>query len=318
MATGAPPRKRAKSGALGAFRESRWFVLVWLVPVLAVVAVGAVLLARWLRTLTAVADFIATYPGEYALPEWAPIGIPAWIGWQHFFNAFLLVLIIRSGWQVRQTKRPPAFWTRHNRGILRTKRQPRKMSLHLWWHLTLDALWLLNGIVFVVLLFATGHWVRIVPTSWEVFPNALSAGIQYVSFDWPTENGWVNYNSLQQLTYFLTVFVAAPLAAITGARMSELWPPDSRLNRVYKVEWARALHFPVMLYFVLFIIVHVTLVLATGALRNLNHMYAANDGDSWWGAGIFALSLAVMAGAVVAAQPVVLRPIAALMGKVSR
>ena len=34
------------------------------------------------------------------------------------------------------------------------------------------------------------------------------------------------------------------------------------------------MHFPVMLYFVAFTVVHVALVFATGALRNLNHMYA--------------------------------------------
>lgn len=50
------------------------------------------------------------------------------------------------------------------------------------------------------------------------------------------------------------------------------------------------MHFPVMVYFVLFIVVHVALVFATGALRNLNHMYASlgsTDGmryaDNWTG-----------------------------------
>ena len=45
------------------------------------------------------------------------------------------------------------------------------IGLARWWHLGIDALWLLNGVVFYVLLFATGQWRRIVPTSWEVFPT---------------------------------------------------------------------------------------------------------------------------------------------------
>ena len=57
------------------------------------------------------------------------------------------------------------------------------------------------GLIDCVLLFVTGQWMRVIPTSWEVFPNALSAALQYVSLDWPTENGWVNYNGLQQLAY---------------------------------------------------------------------------------------------------------------------
>jgi hypothetical protein len=128
----------------------------------------------------------------------------------------------------------------------------------------------------------------------------------------------VNYNSLQQLMYFTVVFVAAPLAAITGLRMSEWWPKDAdRLNRLYPAPVARAIHFPTMLFFVLFVIVHVTLVFATGALRNLNHMFAASDTVSWVGFAWFAGGLVVAVAAVVAARPLVIAPIASLVGKVS-
>ncbi|WP_218157734.1 hypothetical protein [Saccharopolyspora shandongensis] len=34
---------------------------------------------------------------------------------------------------------------------------------------------------------------------------------------WPTENGWVHYNALQQLAYFTTVFVAAALPELPRA-----------------------------------------------------------------------------------------------------
>jgi thiosulfate reductase cytochrome b subunit len=271
----------------------------------------AVLAVRWLLSTPWGVDFLATYPGEYHLPEGAPVGLPAWLGWQHFFNVFLMVLIIRSGLRVRTEKRPTVFWSPRTNA-------KRKISLALWFHQSLDILWLVNGVVFVVLLFVTGQWMRIIPTSWEVFPNALSAGLQYVSLDWPTENGWVNYNSLQQLAYFATVFLAAPLAAITGVRMSGVWPKNATgLNKAYPVEWARAVHFPVMVYFVLFIFVHVVLVFATGALRNLNHMYAAQDAVNWVGFWIFALSMVVIAAAWIAARPLVLAPIARLFGKVS-
>ena len=275
------------------------------------VAALVVLLARWVVDLDAVSGFLTRYPGKYALPEAAPTGLPAWIGWQHFFNMFLIVLIIRSGLRVRLEKRPSAYWTpRWN--------SQRKISLELWFHQSLDILWLLNGVVFVVLLFATGHWMRIVPTSWEVFPNALSAGLQYLSLDWPTESGWANYNGLQQLAYFTTVFIAAPLAIISGVRMSGVWPKSAqRLNKLYPVEWARAVHFPVMLYFVAFIIGHVAMVFATGALRNLNHMYAAQDAVNWTGFWIFAGSLVVVAAAWVASRPLVLAPIAGIFGRVS-
>ena len=281
---------------------------------LIILAAAAVPLVRWLVGLPSMQDFLATYPGETPLPDGAPQGIPGWLAWQHFFNTFFMVLIIRTGWQVRTDKRPGLFWTpRFSKG------ESGKISLSLWFHQSLDVVWLVNGVIFVVLLFATGQWTRVVPTSWEIFPNAISAGLQYVSLEWPTENGWVNYNSLQVLAYFVTIFIAAPLAAISGVRMSGFWPSRStRLNRAYPIEWARAIHFPVMLYFVVFIIVHVALVLATGALRNLNHMYGGQDAVNWIGFWIFLGSLALIAAVWIAARPIVLAPIARLTGKVSR
>ncbi|MFB7249950.1 cytochrome b/b6 domain-containing protein [Microbacterium sp. NPDC056234] len=278
---------------------------------LGILGIAAIAFVRTILSTPVMIDFLAAFPGEYHLPEGTRPGIPGWVGWQHFFNMFLMVLIIRTGLTVRTEKRPTVFWT--------SRRNPKnKISLTLWLHQALDVLWLVNGVIFVVLLFTTGHWVRVVPTSWEVFPNALSAGLQYVSLDWPTENGWTNYNSLQQLAYFATIFIAAPVATITGVRMSGIWPKNAEtLNRAYPVEWARAVHFPVMLYFIAFIVVHVILVMATGALRNLNHMYASQDLVSWTGAWVFIGSLAVIAIGWFAARPLIVAPIAKGFGNVS-
>lgn len=299
--------------------SSRWFTLVWATSVAVVVLLAVVLLAKWLRQLPAVESFMVDFPGQSALPNGAPVGFPAWLGWQHFFNVFFLVLIIRTGWLVRTVTRPSAHWIRDNGRFIRTKNPPSKISLNLWFHLSLDALWVANGLVLYVLLFSTGQWTRVVPTNWDVFPNALSTAIQYVSLNWPTDNGWVNYNSLQVLAYFTTLFIAAPLAIATGLRLSPAWPKgDSWITRVYPITLARAIHLPVMLYFVLFTVVHVTLVMATGALRNLNHIYATRDDDSWVGFWIFAISILIVIIAWVAARPVVLRAIASLTGKVSR
>tara|TARA_Y100000114_G_scaffold105288_1_gene98573 strand:+ start:10337 stop:11473 length:1137 start_codon:yes stop_codon:yes gene_type:complete len=303
---------RPEPARIGPFTKAQWAGTVIVGGLGLLFAAGmAVLAVRWLLSLDGMQDFLAAYPGEYHLPEGAPVGFPAWLGWQHFFNVFLMVLIIRTGLTIRTEQRPSVFWAPRNK--------PKgKVSLTIWFHQSLDILWIVNGAIFVVLLFVTGQWMRIVPTSWEVFPNALSAALQYVSLDWPTENGWVNYNSLQQLAYFTTVFIAAPLAIITGVRMSGIWPKNAKaLNKAYPVEWARKVHFPVMLYFVVFIIIHVILVFATGALRNLNHMYAATDADNWVGFWLFVLSLVVIAGAWVAARPLVLAPIARLFGTVS-
>ncbi|WP_311245467.1 cytochrome b/b6 domain-containing protein [Microbacterium sp. WCS2018Hpa-23] len=293
-----PPWTQAIAGLLGA-------------AALGILAAAAVAFVRALLSFPFMQDFLAAFPGEYTPAIAVEPGFAPWVNWAHFFNVFLMVLIIRSGLRIRNEKRPTAFWT--------PRGDPKgKVSLTIWFHQALDILWLVNGVIFVVLLFVTGHWVRIVPTSWEVIPNALSAALQYVSFDWPTEHGWVNYNSLQQLAYFVTVFIAAPLAAATGFRMSGMWPKKAeRLSKAYPIEWARALHFPVMIYFVVFIIGHVALVFLTGFLRNLNHMYASSDAVGWTGFWVFVASLVVIALGWVAARPLVIAPIAKLFGSVS-
>lgn len=316
----ASPRSTVASPALRDYSPVQLLGSAAVLGVFALALVGiAVLLARFVLAIGPGREFLAAFPGEYALPASAPVGLPAWLNWSHFLNSFFLLLIIRTGWQVRREKRPSAFWSP------RTNKK-RRISLALWFHQALDILWIANGVIFVVLLFVTGQWMRIVPTSWEVFPNALSAALQYASLDWPTENGWVNYNSLQQLSYFAITFVAAPLAIVSGVRLSGVWPKDAeKLNRLYPVEWARKVHFPTMLFFVAFIVVHVALVLATGALRNLNHMYAARgsvDPEAFTsdptGLLIFAASLVVMAAAWIAARPAVLVPIARLFGEVKQ
>ena len=107
--------------------------------------------------------------------------------------------------------------------------------------------------------------------------------------------------------------------------MSGLWPSRAkRLSRIFSIERARAVHFPVMVYFVAFIVVHVALVASTGVLRNLNHMYAARGSTNpdtyaqdWTGFWIFILSVIAIIGAWMAARPSIITPVARLTGRVT-
>ncbi|MDY5784718.1 cytochrome b/b6 domain-containing protein [Corynebacterium sp.] len=266
-----------------------------------------VLLARFVLSSTWGSEFVATYDGLQPLPENAPVGLPAWLNWAHFFNMFLMTLIVKTGIQVRGERRPAAYWT--------PKGNPRgKISLTLWLHLMLDVAWLVLGAVFYVLLFTTGQWMRIVPTSWETIPHAISAGLQYAALDWPTEDPWVHYNALQELSYFAVVFIAAPIAAVSGLRMSPWWPKNWTF---FPVALARRLHFPTMVFFLVFIVVHVLLVISTGLQRNLNAMFAATNSDSVAGIWFFMAALAAIALAWWAARPAIVAPLARLTGTVS-
>ncbi|RAN72394.1 hypothetical protein B5P43_32770 [Bacillus sp. SRB_336] len=319
--TSSPAGPTAAPVAASSKKERRaWVRPVAITSSLVVLGLIVVLGARWLRTLEAVQEFIAVYDGHSAQPDSAPVGIPWWLGWQHFLNMFFIVLIIRTGLAVRTERKPPAYWTaKKNSFFSPSWNTPKKVSLSQWLHQGLDVLWVANGLVFIVLLFATGHWMRIVPTSWDVFPNMLSGAIQYASLDWPAEKGWVYYNALQVMAYCTTVFIAAPLAVISGIRLSTWWPQKAeRLTKAYPVEWARAVHLPVMLYFVAFTVVHVFLVFFTGALVNLNHMYTSRDVVDWWGLVIFLGSVIVIAAAWFLSQPLFTAPIAKKTGTVTK
>lgn len=307
-------KKKKKKGKKGASFDPKSLIKpgIWagIAIIVAAILVG---IAIWLRTLPGVQDFIEQYPGEYELPASAPVGFPAWLNWQHFLNMFFMLLIVRSGIVIHNTVKPDSFWTRGNTKL---------PMIHLI-HFTFDLLWLLNGVVFFILLFATGQWMRLVPTSWEVFPNAVSAGIQYASLNWPIEDGWVNYNGLQQLAYFFTVFIAAPLAFLTGIRMAEFWPIKGKFNDIYRVEHAAKLHFPIMLYFVGFTVVHVFLVFASaivsgrGPFGNISHMFAAAPDKPILGFILLVVAILVMAAAWVLVRPIFVAPVAGKFGNVT-
>jgi thiosulfate reductase cytochrome b subunit len=288
-------------------------LLAMTVTALGAIALSAIALV--LRAQPSVQDFLVRYPGVITPPLDAPVGIPVWLNVTHFLNMLFLMLIIRTALSIRSKKRPPAFVT-PRRGAF--GQPPRRIGINVWLHNTVDVLWMLNGVAYVVLLFTTGQWVRIVPTTWDVIPNALSAAIQYLTFTWPVENPWVAYNSLQTLSYFGVVFVLAPLAILTGVRLSSAWPLDApRLNRVLPEKPIRFLHNIVLFAFMAFIVVHVSLVLFTGAVLNLNVMFAARNDLSFVGTIIFIAALAVLTGVWFALTDSVQKELARLTGEVT-
>jgi sulfoxide reductase catalytic subunit YedY len=316
--------------------RSRWFNLLWLLPIGFVLLIVGVASAKGLRNVGSVERFIVQHRGVVdsgAGPQTA--ALPIWIGVQHFFNLFLLIFIIRSGIQIF-SDHPRLYWTRHStpgrdwfrvqkpvpEDPLWTAKQDsislpgqvglpgirHSIGLARWWHLGIDTLWLANGIVFYVLLFTTGEWRRLIPRSWSVFPNAVSVGIQYLSLSWPTESTGGSYNSLQLFAYFITIFLAAPLAFLTGLGMSPaLSTRFTQISSVLSIQAARSLHFLVLVWFLFFITLHVALVFTTGLLHNLNHVYASRSDSSWAGFWIFAASMVIVVVGWVAATPFTFR-----------
>ena len=106
----------------------------------------------------------------------------------------------------------------------------------------------------------------------------------------------------------MTVFIAAPAALVSGLGMSPaLSTRFKRLSKVFSIQVARSLHFLVLVWFLSFIVMHVTMVVATGLLRTLNHMFAARDDNGWVGFVVFAVAMVLCVSCWVAATPFTLR-----------
>jgi len=278
----------------------RWINVLWAIPLAVVFLILAIAVAQQLRTFPAVQEFIRRYPGDTSSSP-VTTGFPFWLRAQHFLNSFFMLFIIRAGIQIladhprlyfRRDSTPGTEWFRFQHDVPRDRLWTSKddsvtipgwlgipgvrhsVGLARWWHFTFDLLWVINGLLFYVLLFTTDQWRRVVPTSWSVFPNALSTVLQYLSLQFPIEVTWTRYNGMQQLTYFVTIFIAAPLAFVTGVMQGPAF--SNKLGgfaRVLNRQLARTIHFVVLGWFLFFIFVHTTLVFITGLRKNLNYFY---------------------------------------------
>jgi DMSO/TMAO reductase YedYZ molybdopterin-dependent catalytic subunit/thiosulfate reductase cytochrome b subunit len=217
-------------------------------------------------------------------------GFPLWLRLTHYVNFLFLTLLVRSGIQIL-SDHPKLYWNKHctpgsewikfsknaiPKGKLWTSMDEavdvspwialpggrHNLGIGRHWHFFAVAFWVLNGLVYVALLFGTGGWRRLIPTSWDFFPAAWHTFLSYATLHLPPAGTLHPYNPLQQLTYAAVVFVLAPLSILTGAAMSPAvdarfpWYPRLFGNR----QKARSLHFLAMVAYVIFIPIHIALV----------------------------------------------------------
>jgi DMSO/TMAO reductase YedYZ molybdopterin-dependent catalytic subunit/thiosulfate reductase cytochrome b subunit len=155
------------------------------------------------------------------------------------------------------------------------------------WHFINVHGFIFTGVVFAILLFASEQWKRIVPTSWRVVVQAWDTFVHYATFHLPPEpDGFYGYTALQQIAYSSVVFVFGPVAVLSGIAMSPAvvnrFPAYARMFGGR--QSARSIHFLTMLGFLSFLVVHVTLVVMTGFIRNMNHIVMGTDDYSKSGA----------------------------------
>jgi len=225
-----------------------------------------------------------------------PLDYPLWLRVAHFFNVLLLSLLVRSGLEILSAH-PRLYWNDHctpgSEWLKFTKKQRSKgqlwaasdeessfpsaialpghenLGLGRHWHFLADFAWLLTGLVYVVMLFVTPEWRRLIPTSRQIVPDAWNALRSYLSFHIVEMPG--GYNALQQLSYAAVIFLLAPFSIATGVAMSPA--VAARFPKYIKLfhgrQGARSLHFPALCAFIVFFIGHVTIVALHGFRREL-------------------------------------------------
>ncbi len=236
-------------------------------------------------------------------------GFPWWLQVTHFLNFLFLGLLVRSGWEIlashprlywRNDCGPGTEWLKftkdevpHEIGAFTARDDQRSLhplislpgrafiGLGRAWHGIVTTLWILTGLTYVVLLFGTGQWRRIVPTSWDVFPRAWESLKIYAGFGVPSLEHFQPYDALQMLTYTFIVFVVAPVMILTGPVMSPA--VVGRFPWWAKIfggrQAARSIHFIGMGIFVAFTVMHVGLVFLVHPEHNLVHMMMGRDYD---------------------------------------
>jgi len=248
---------------------------------------------------------------------------PVWVRLTHYVNFLFLVLMARSGLSILMDHprlyftdhcTPGSDWARFTPVNVPTDRvwtakddaryispwlalpgYRHTVGLARHWHRLGAVVWLLNGLVFVTLVLFTGERHRLLPASLDVFPRAWAIFVHYVTLHWPPEpDPLVRYNALQQLAYFSVVFIMAPLSCFTGLAMSPAidnrfrWYPRLFGGR----QSARSIHFLLLVGYLAFLAIHVTMVCLNGLSRNMNDIVFGKDDGGYQGiyAGLAAIA----------------------------
>ncbi|WP_028348445.1 cytochrome b/b6 domain-containing protein [Bradyrhizobium murdochi] len=192
-----------------------------------------------------------TVSDQHAASTKAKIIQPAWVRALHWTNAFAMVLMIMSGWQI------------YNASPLFGFTFPRSITLGGWlaggllWHFA--AMWLLmvNGLIYLVMGFVTGRFrKKLLPITPEgVISDTRAALTGKLSHD-----DLSRYNYVQKLLY-AGIIVVGILIVLSGLA---LWKPV-QLQYLAALfggyEGARYVHFFCMAAIVAFLVVHVALAL---------------------------------------------------------
>src|SRR5581483_7125613 len=234
---------------------------------------------------------------------------PYWVIVTHFLNIFFLLLLARSGLEVLSSL-PKLYWhddcTPGRQWLRLSKKTFSADSRKLWssldeeeswhpvialpgkknlglgrhWHFMTIQFWILTGAVYIAMVFATGYWHYLVPTSWSIVPESIKAAGTYLQFRFPAKIPGQPFEPAQKLAYFVVIFLLAPFQIATGAAMS----PSvlARFPWYGKLfggkQGARSLHFLGLCAFAAFVVLHTFMVIIHGVPKEFAAIVLGSTG----------------------------------------
>src|SRR5512138_206924 len=192
-----------------------------------------------------------TVSDEQATSSKAKAIQPAWVRALHWTNAFAMVLMIMSGWQIYNAS--PLFSFTFSKSITLVG----WLGGALLWHFA--AMWLLmvNGLIYLALGFATGRFRRkLLP----IKPGGVIADTKAALTGKLSHDDLTKYNYVQKLLY-AGIIVVGVLIVLSGL---SIWKPVQLYYLVTlfgDYPTARYIHFFCMAAICAFLVVHVALAL---------------------------------------------------------
>jgi thiosulfate reductase cytochrome b subunit len=176
---------------------------------------------------------------------------PAWVRILHWINAVAMIVMIMSGWQIYNAS--PLFGFTFSKSIT----LGGWLAGGLLWHFA--AMWVLmvNGLIYLVLGFATGRFRRkLLP----ITPSGVISDTKAALTGRLSHGDLARYNYVQKLLY-AGIIIVGVLVVLSGL---SIWKP-------VQLQWltalfggydaARYVHFFCMAAIVAFMVVHVALAL---------------------------------------------------------
>jgi thiosulfate reductase cytochrome b subunit len=150
----------------------------------------------------------------------------------------------------------------------------RSLAMGRLWHFFFAWLFLINGLIYLIWSFSSGHIRRDLLPSGKELGHIGGSIAEHARFHFPKGEEAKRYNVLQKLSYLIVALILLPLMLLTGLAMSP--GMDAAFPVLLDIfggrQSARTIHFISASLIVIFVAVHIFMVLVSGFWNNLRSM----------------------------------------------